>query len=304
LNFDIEDYFDDYQLLGEVEQDTEKNVGKEIVKELWNEIKNLNGSNFARNLDSFEDYDDIEISLSENFLINEYILSTFQKNVDVDIRDFSGKYRDERKSVFPEREVEYILTGIQGKNFSKTNVMGRIFLIRQGLNIVHILTSQEKMKVIEEIGELSASVFLPAGPVAMILVINGWSALESIKDIKLLYSGKGIPLIKSDEEWLTDIDIGNRKIINKTSCFENYEDKNFDELYYNDYLRMLLFFSKGEIKLSRILNVIEENYSDKSGYNINLSNYSVSHEIKGWYDIEPMFSNKEFCRSFEVNGRY
>lgn len=297
--------FDDYQLTDEDEEAEENSKGFEIIKEIAKEINKFEDEKDSLYFTAFdEEYQDIRLSPYENILINEYILSTFQKNVNVDVRDFKSPLRDNRASSISKGEVEYILTGIKSKSISKINVMGRIFLIRQGMNISHIINSPEKINIVKEIGELCAAVFPPAAPVAIVMAINGWAALESVLDIQLLYEEEGIAILKSDKEWLSDIDIAKGKISKKHPDFSNSDKKDFEKLYYNDYLRILLFFSGEEGRFKRILYLVEENYKNDSGKDIDLSEYAVSHNIKIHYKVRPLFFEKDIYKDLEMNGGY
>ena len=169
----------------------------------------------------------------------------------------------EKKSGSPlEYEMEYLIgeTGSDYENLS--TVAKQILSVRECINLAHLLSDSEKMSLVRELSlALSAIIMNPElEPVFEVLVVGLWSYAESVNDVQQLFKGGKVPLIKTKENWKTDLDSGfGLNILTKNSV-ENQEGMN-----YKQYLEMLLLFANNEKITYRSMDLIEMNVRKTEG---------------------------------------
>lgn len=104
---------------------------------------------------------------------------------------------------FFDNEIEYVLTGKTDDNKAKKKVGNDLVILRNALNLVYLYSCEEKRNAVLA----AAEILFPAAPVAaQALIMEGWAYMEARNDLKLLYAGKQVPLIKKDENWAVSLD--------------------------------------------------------------------------------------------------
>ena len=178
----------------------------------------------------------------ENYLMNKYILMHFKNKID----------RPSSEPSFFENEVEYILEGdcSNEKNYEKTR--RGLVLFRSSLNAIYLYVNPQKRAE-----TLAAAEILTPGPAAVVtqaVLIGTWSLAEAENDAKLLERKKPVALFKDDRTWATDLQsiLDNKE----KGCIDTKSEKG---LYYEDYLMIFLYFQDEEIKLMRIMDLIQIN---------------------------------------------
>lgn len=118
--------------------------------------------------------------------------------------------------------------------------------------------------------------------VATGMVLGGWSGLESVHDVGRLMEGHGVAFYKSDTTWHYDIDLDNKALQPKEiPTSPSKSDQSLS--YYNDYMRILLFFTPTETKIGRFQEVLCENVFD--GAAETMAAMTFSHELM-WEKIQ------------------
>lgn len=178
-------------------------------------------------------------SIYEDYLINEYILSVF-----------NNRTQNNRTESFLNWETEYIIFGSPVDQSNKTYANMLILLIRFLLNTIFIY-QQENFVTIADIAGYLATV--PVGfqgqPVVKHGILTSWSFAESWRDCDLLLEGKKVPIYKTEDTW------------HYWFSYNESKAKNAISLYYKDYLRIFLLMIPREVRLARILDLIQLNES-------------------------------------------
>lgn len=173
---------------------------------------------------------------------------------------------------FFNNEEEYIICGKKSDEENMSGVKWRIVGIREILNSGFLLKDPQKSAELK-----AAALLITPGPEALItekILLAAWAFAESINDYKLLANGKRVPLIKSSMSWAIDLD----SIINNKS--EEYVDTGLNEGdTYSDYLNMMLLFIDEDIKLLRIMDLIQINMRCMVDKNFQLSDYYTGVDI-------------------------
>lgn len=164
---------------------------------------------------------------------------------------------EEKKRSGVQYELEYILFGEESDDKNLKASVNRLLLIREGLNIIHILQSPEKMEAALAMATtLMGWTLIPALiTLTQAVLVGAWAYGESIMDVRALLGGGKISLIKSSEEWNLSLE-GVAGLLQGTVT-EAKEGE--DGLAYTDYLLLLLFLEGKEERYYRAMDMIQTN---------------------------------------------
>ena len=159
-------------------------------------------------------------------------------------------------------EIEYLLQGHSTDKRNLEETIGEIFLIRQGLNLIHILSDTGKR---EEAKALAAVItgavgLAPLLEVMACFIMVVWAMGEAVMDIRSLLSGGKVPLWKNTEDWKLGLE-GLLSMGKEKRCPDSgQEGKGFS---YETYLKLLLLVLPSAQKQKRKLDVIQMNLQRK-----------------------------------------
>jgi hypothetical protein len=157
----------------------ESHYGEADIKRMSERIRNLGCADSVRSM--------IAKSGAEFVFIEQY---------------FSNHVTKARgKAGYLENEWEYIICGHPSdkRNFIECRI--NLIVLREGLNLISLLLDKEKVELIQTVAEVSNL----AAPVMLILLPVAWAGLETAFDMRDLYKGKRVPVVKTDKQWKTDL---------------------------------------------------------------------------------------------------
>lgn len=219
-----------------------------------------------------------ESSLEQRILMNEYLLglfSSYDEHCPRKIDPFN-RMADTRQV---KGEVEYLISGIKDERESISMVRLKIMAIREIANLVSIVTDSNKIK---QITTVTAAIPQPWRSVAFGVSLIAWGSAESYVDVNQLMKGEGFYYLKTDEEWHLDFQSllsGAWKSQISDSIKENSGVLD-PKMYYQDYLRILLYMQPEEDILTRAMDLIDSELYIISDQKVSLSNFSTAHHIK------------------------
>lgn len=198
----------------------------------------------------FGDY----ISIGGAFEI-EYIFKAFKDYVDK--RELAKTYFD--------NEVEYIITGKPDDEKARKGVYYKLLFERNASNLIYLYSCSEKRTA-----AMTAAELLTPGPAAVLtqgLILETWALFEARNDIELLYAGEKVPLVKGDANWAIELDNvikkefekDNRKLDADKEAPKYIKPERIEGLNYSEYLRTLLLTVSGELRILRIMDLIQIN---------------------------------------------
>lgn len=202
---------------------------------------------------------------SREYLTTVYIFSVFK----------SGMSPADEENSFFRNEIEYIIEGKKSDAANRSAVRADLLKLRTLLNSIYIYSSPKMMK-----GALLLAETITPGPEAVITqaaLIAAWAAMEAELDIKTLDEGGKVPVFKDPSSWKTDI---NGKV---AAGKGEFEERGYD---YEGYLKILLTALKKEVRLTRMMDLIQINLQ---------GTYSEDFYIKDCY--------RGFKFEAQVNGR-
>lgn len=178
----------------------------------------------------------------DEYFVNQYIFSYFKNQSD---------NKNLGKTYF-ENEAEYIICGKKSDEANGNSVRRKIVSVREGLNFAYLNKDPGKKSQ-----ALAAAEILTPGPEAVATqqaILAAWALAESYNDYQLLIHGHRVPLMKTSASWATDLD---SILENKTT---GYIFTGIDKgEAYEDYLSFFTYSMDSQIRLLRIMDLIQIN---------------------------------------------
>lgn len=222
--------------------------------------------------------------LRDNLFINEYMMTFFKTHI---------TSSDQENSFF-NHEVEYILYGRNSDNSNYQAFKIRLFLVRSGLNLLHIYS--DPMKRIQTMEAAAAATGGVGAFFAQFIIASGWAGAEADIDLDQLVEGGKVAFLKNKDNWALSFEAfwrnsnenhSNEK--NKKSSLKT--DFEFNMFSYDDYLRMFLLFQNKREKLYRSLDLIQINMKGRHYEDFETRNYLGACHVNAVFSIKYMFLN-------------
>ena len=222
-------------------------------------------------------------------LFSQYVFDYFDNYLSEDNNDKSLKC-----------EIEYIIAGKNSDRKNMENIVNKLIAIREGLNMAYIVTDKEKMLAAEG---MAASIVGITGITPLViftkwLVITGWVTAESVVDVKFLLQGESIGIIKTKNEWYTDL--GNLNKFNSNK-YKKKEQENSNSMKYKDYLRLLLFTQNSVKQVYRTMDLVELNISKEYNEKFKLSECIYNVRMEGTYRVKQLFNFSNNKKTYNIN---
>ena len=221
--------------------------------------------------------DDISNLSIRSALVNEYIISRFQNYTDYIDSENKGTQDILSEDRLLDYETEYILCGGKSDKDNLCEVITKLSHIREGANLLYLITDSQKKNecftlAVQILGYTGNMVLIKA---AQYLIMTLWAYAESIVELRGLYSGESISIIKNAGNWETDINglinLGRENISSgSVQWLKNAgknrkgtvqpDDKETDEILsldYAGYLRILLLMQNGTTRNARVMSAME-----------------------------------------------
>ena len=221
--------------------------------------------------------DDISNLSIRSALVNEYIISRFQNYTDYIDSENKGTKDILSEDRLLDYETEYILCGGKSDKDNLCEVITKLSHIREGANLLYLITDSQKKNecftlAVQLLGYTGNMVLIKA---AQYLIMTLWAYAESIVELRGLYSGESISIIKNAGNWETDINglinLGRENISSgSVQWLKNSgknrkgtvqpDDKETDEILsldYAGYLRILLLMQNGTTRNARVMSAME-----------------------------------------------
>lgn len=152
-------------------------------------------------------------------------------------------------------QAEYIYGGKGNDVDNLKTVASKLLLIREGVNLACLMADGVKRAQAQSLALAIASGFLipPASVVIESALLLCWSFAESVLDVRELFDGGRIPLVKTSETW--QISLENLPLL--LDGLDSMRKNDESGLSYEDYLQILLLTRSKRDKVMRTMDMVE-----------------------------------------------
>jgi hypothetical protein len=228
---------------------------------------------------------------TDGYFENRYLFTYFK-----DMTDTRGLGK-----TFFSNEVEYVINGRADDAANVRLTRLKLTAVREALNMAFMIRDP---KMNSE--TLAAAELMTPGPAAVVtqkLIQAAWSLAESRNDYRLLINGRRVPVIKDEASWATDLGSivgshpseGDEKNIRRETGYIDMDNPRGET--YEDYLGFLAYAMDEEVKLLRMMDLIQINMKYCYYEDFELRSYSgglkaiftvngESYEVKKEYEPE------------------
>ena len=186
-------------------------------------------------------------------------------------------------------EMEYIAAGENSDKENLSEVMGKVFAMREGMNYLHILRSSNLRSEAETLASaIVGSTGLPLlQPIVTCLIIGVWAGGESLLDCRKLLAGHRIPLMKTEEDW--ELDIGSVLSLGKNRTVSLYRGEKENGVPYAEYLEFLILLLDADERNYRMMDMMQCNLRGKD-QDFRMRNCIYGIKIKNTCTVKHLFT--------------
>ena len=186
-----------------------------------------------------------------------------------------GNYTDPSKESLA-YQMEYVFGGRDNDIDNLKFVASKLLFIREGVNFACLMADNVKRTEAQALAAAIASGFLvpPAAVVIESALLLCWAFAESVLDVRELFAGGKIPLVKTSADWQISLS-------NLSSLMEGLDSmrkNNEHGLSYEDYLQVLILPVSKEKKVMRAMDMIEDAIRKKGRVNFYMDSCVVALE--------------------------
>ena len=188
-------------------------------------------------------------------------------------------------------EWEYVIMGSTDDEENYRAIRKRLFIARNALNLAAIYKDPAKVEIIVTVAESITPG--PLAAVTQLIIAEAWAAIETEEDLEDLYHDRRVPVLKSPEQWKTDIleVLGSEKVKDKLDEeSRKLLEENRDELAglsgkiqtvtqfkyglnYDEYLMIMIASLNDNIRLLRIMDLMQINMKYRYYADFNMMEY-------------------------------
>lgn len=186
--------------------------------------------------------------LLEKFAFQEYLLR------------YMGRYGQEHEEDALRYQIEYLIAGKGSDIENLRSVANRLCALREAANAMYLLSDKGKMAEIKAAAGLVCTlVLLPElTPLLEGAILLAWAYAESVYDVKTLFSGGKVPLLKSKESWHYSLMAALHGDLNDRA-------QEGSGLGYQDYLRIFMTAADVDILTARAMDMVEADIRKTQG---------------------------------------
>ena len=197
---------------------------------------------------------------------------------------------DDKNHLFV-NEWEYIIKGSSDDEENYRACRKRLFIARNALNLVSIYSDPEKTELIISVAESITPG--PLGLVTQAIIAEAWAALETEEDLEDLYKDKRVPILKLADQWKTDFgavldssEVKGKLDDESKALLEEKREELSDitgkidtvsqfryGLNYDEYLMIMIMFLNDNVRLLRIMDLVQINMKYRYYKDFNLMEY-------------------------------
>lgn len=206
-------------------------------------------------------------SIGERILFHEYLLKYY------------GNVTSESEGKALDYELEYLIAGKDSDEANLRSVVNQLIAMREAANYAYLQTDAEKQELALAVATAIAAAALnpELAPALKQAVLLAWAYAESVSDVRLLLDGEKVALVKTSDQWNTDI-------LSLSSSVSSSGGTQTTGLTYEQYLHILLWAKDDSVLAYRAMDLIELNED------IRMDAQVAAFKGTGIYEGSPLFS--------------
>lgn len=218
------------------------------------------------------------------------------------VEQFFTDFCDQSQKEF-QYEMEYILYGspIDGSNLSSS--IAQLLAVREGLNLIHILTNSQKRQEAEALAAaiVGVSGFAPLIGITSFFIMGIWALGEALTDVKQLLSGGKVPIRKEADEWALDLD----GLLQLGKSGRVPQKQGGEGLDYTGYLKLFFMAAPAKMMSYRMMDMMQVNIARKEP-GFSMSKCASQVEIEAGICGKHVFLSLGLLKSFteQEAGKY
>jgi hypothetical protein len=188
-------------------------------------------------------------------------------------------------------EIEYLIGGKKLDEENLVYVVNRLLAIREGLNLIHILSDSQKRQEAQKLAMMITGVagLSPLVLLTTFFVMSVWALGESLMDIRGLLAGKKVMIFKTSADWTLNLE----NLLTMGQEGEIGTGGNERGLGYLSWLKILLFMDEIVCQEYRMMDMIQMNICrEQSSFRIRRGIYRA--RIKGMLTGKHVFFSLGF----------
>ena len=152
-------------------------------------------------------------------------------------------------------QIEYIICGRDSDEENLRSIARKLLLVREGVNAACLAADAGKHAQVTALATAIASGFLvpPAEPVIEAALTLCWAFGESVLDVRELFAGGRVPLVKSGTDWQLSLE----NLPHLLEVLDTDRQDRADGLSYEDYLQVFLLSMERDKKILRGMDMVE-----------------------------------------------
>ena len=235
------------------------------------------GSQVSKGMVNSDSFPSASMSALEGASINLLERLVFEEYCSRFLTNFCSEEEKEFKY-----ELEYLISGKTNDEDNLKRVVTELVAIREGMNLIHILSDSEKRQEANALASVITGVtgLAPLTGVIAFFIMTVWALGEAIVDVKMLLEGKKTAFIKSRETW--NLTLSSLLELGKTG--KSSGGKAGD----TGYLKLLMFLSDQKVQNYRLMDMIQWNLCKSQG-DFRMENCVYQAEIKGNVKAKHLF---------------
>ncbi len=188
-------------------------------------------------------------------------------------------------------ELEYVIKGSPDDETNYNACRRRLFLARNALNLAALYKDPAKVELITTVSQTITPG--PLGAATQLLLSEAWAAAETEKDLEVLYDNGRVPVLKTGDQWMTDLEsiLDSREVRNKLDEESRQMlDENSDEVHgipgihnaaqivaeglsYDEYLILMILCMNRNTRTLRIMDIVQIDMKYRYYRDFNLMEY-------------------------------
>ncbi|MBQ9766298.1 MAG: hypothetical protein IJW18_08880 [Lachnospiraceae bacterium] len=188
-------------------------------------------------------------------------------------------------------ETEYVIGGKENERLNIQAVINELISVRTMLNLLYLMGDGEKKA---KAHDMAVKLVGATGMYVMIKVVQYfilllWALGEAVIDARILMDGGSVAFLKEAKDWKLET-LSMDDILSAATSYEGDEQNaDINDLYYKDYLNIILIRQRKGKQAYRVMDLIEENIQNTYYSEFYFENCIYAIKAKASFSLNSLF---------------